>query len=144
MPGIVLFAERPRSSSPDTGCNGDTDAVVQAARVEIAKIEVLRTELVATVQSLEREGANFDRRIPTVVRELESISESVEEFLAPKLSTLRKSYSDFADKRAEVREALALYATVQDMERRRADLEKGTEDEKVGVVTNADLKHCGP
>ncbi|MBM5564662.1 hypothetical protein ELP33_31115, partial [Klebsiella quasipneumoniae] len=79
-------------------------------RVEIAKIEVLRTELVATVQSLEREGANFDRRIPTVVRELESISESVEEFLAPKLSALRKSYSDFADKRAEVREALALYA----------------------------------
>jgi hypothetical protein len=107
--------------------------------VEIAKIEVLRTELVATVQSLEREGANFDRRIPTVVRELESISESVEEFLAPKLSTLRKSYSDFADKRAEVREALALYATVQDMERRRADLEKGTEDEKAGVVANADL-----
>lgn len=100
--------------------------------MEIAKIEVLRTELVATVQSLEREGANFDRRIPTVVRELESISESVEEFLAPKLSTLRKSYSDFADKRAEVREALALYATVQDMERRRADLEKGTEDEGWG------------
>ena len=76
-----------------------------------------------TVQSLEREGANFDRRMPTVIRELESISESVEELIAPKLSTLRKSYSDFADKRAEVREALALYATVQDMERRRADLE---------------------
>src|SRR2546430_10748085 len=28
--------------------------------------------------------------------------------------SLRKSYSDFADKRAEVREALGLYATVQD------------------------------
>lgn len=134
-----LCGAAPDHHPPDTGCNGDTDAVVQAARVEIAKIEVLRTELVATVQSLEREGANFDRRIPTVVRELESISESVEEFLAPKLSALRKSYSDFADKRAEVREALALYATVQDMERRRADLEKGTEDEKAGVVTNADL-----
>ncbi|WP_033991619.1 ATP-binding protein, partial [Pseudomonas aeruginosa] len=123
----------------DTGCNGDTDAVVQAARVEVAKIEVLRTELVATVRSLEREGANFDRRMPTVVRELESISESVEELIAPKLSTLRKSYSDFADKRAEVREALALYATVQDMERRRADLEKDTEDEKAGAVASADL-----
>ena len=84
----------------DTGCNGDTDAVVQAARVEVAKIEVLRTELVATVRSLEREGANFDRRMPTVVRELESISESVEELIAPKLSTLRKSYSDFAAARA--------------------------------------------
>lgn len=122
-----------------TGCDGDTDVVVQAARVEIAKIEVLRTELVDTVQTLEREGASLDRRMPTVVRELESISGSVEELLAPKLSTLRKSYSGFADKRAEVREALALYATVQDMERRRADLEKGTEDGKAGGVANADL-----
>lgn len=77
--------------------------------------------------------------MPNVIRELESISESVEELLAPKLSTLRKSYSHFADKRAEVREALALYATVQDMERRRADLEKGTEDENAGMVVNADL-----
>ena len=134
-----LCGADPDHHRADAGCNGDTDAVVQAARMEIAKIEVLRAELVATVQSLEREGASFDRRIPTVVQELESISESVEELLAPKLSTLRKSYSDFADKRAQVREALALYATVQDMERRRAALEKGTEDEKVGVAANADL-----
>ena len=134
-----LCGANPDHHRADAGCNGDTDAVVQAARMEIAKIEVLRAELVATVQSLEREGANFDRRMPTVVRELESISESVEELIAPKLSTLRKSYSDFADKRAEVREALALYATVQDMERRRADLEKGTEEEKAGAVANADL-----
>ena len=134
-----LCGANPDHHRADAGCNGDTDAVVQAARMEIAKIEVLRAELVATVQSLEREGANFDRRMPTVVRELESISESVEELIAPKLSTLRKSYSDFTDKRAQVREALALYATVQDMERRRADLEKGTEEEKAGAVANADL-----
>ncbi|CAI0944234.1 Uncharacterised protein [Serratia ficaria] len=123
----------------DIGCNGDTDTVVQAARVEITKIEILRAELVATLQSLEREGASFDRRMPIAVRELESISEAVEELIAPKLSILRKSYSDFADKRAELREALALYATVQDMERRRADLEKDTEEEKAGAVANADI-----
>lgn len=120
-------------------CNGDTDAVVQAARTEIAKIEILRAELVVTVRNLERESASFDRRLPAVVRELESISEAVEELIAPRLSVLRKSYSDFADKRAEVREALTLYATVQDMERRRADLEKGTEDEKAGALANADI-----
>ncbi|WP_049156850.1 AAA family ATPase [Klebsiella variicola] len=134
-----LCGADPDHHRADTGCDGDTDVVVKAARVEIAKIEVLRTELVDTVQTLEREGASLDRRMPTVVRELGSISGSVEELLAPKLSTLRKSYSDFADKRAKVREALALYATVQDMERRRADLEKGTEDGKAGGVANADL-----
>ncbi|MDR2241127.1 MAG: hypothetical protein LBE33_11870 [Zoogloeaceae bacterium] len=129
----------PAHHRADTECHGDTDAVVQAARTEIAKIEILRTELAATVHSLEREGVNFDRRMPAIVRELESISGAVEELIAPKLSTLRKSYSDFADKRAEVREALAMYATVQDMERRRADLEKDSEDEKAGSLANADI-----
>ncbi|WP_080424295.1 hypothetical protein [Burkholderia ubonensis] len=134
-----LCGAAPAHHIADHECNGDTDAVVQAARTEIAKIEVLRAELAVTVHSLEREGANFDRRMPAVVRELESISEAVEELIAPKLSTLRKSYSDFADKRAEVREALALYATVQDMERRRADLEKGADEEKAGALASADI-----
>lgn len=133
-----LCGANPEHHRADAGCNGSTDAVVQAARMEIAKIEVLRTELVATVQSLEREGANCKLKIPTIFQQLESISKSVEELIAPKLSTLRTSYSDFADKRAEVREALALYATVQDMERRRADLERGAEEEKIGTIANAD------
>jgi hypothetical protein len=134
-----LCGAAPAHHRADAECNGDTDAVVHAARTERAKIEVLRAELAATVRSLERESASFDRRLPAVVQELESISEAVEELIAPRLSTLRKSYSDFADKRAEVREALALYATVQDMERRRADLEKGAEDEKAGALASTDI-----
>lgn len=120
-------------------CEGNIDAVVQAASKEVAKIEILRTELSTTVRNLEREAASFDRKIPSVVRDLESISEAVEELIAPKLSSLRKSYSEFADKRAEVREALALYATVQDMERRHTDLGKGVEDDKTGALANADI-----
>lgn len=134
-----LCGAAPAHHRADAECNGDTDAVVQAARMEIAKIEVLRAELAATVRSLERESVSFDRRMPSVVQELESISDAVEELIAPRLSNLRKSYSDFADKRAEVREALALYATVQDMERRRADLEKDAENEKAGALANADI-----
>ncbi len=134
-----VCGSEPAHHRTDAECNGDIDAVVQAARQEISKVEVLRAELAATVQSLERERANFDRRMPAVVQELASISAAVEELIAPKISTLRKSYSDFADKRAEVREALGLYATVQDMERRRADLEKDAEAEKAGVLTNADI-----
>lgn len=134
-----LCGADPNHHRASAGCNGNTSAVVYAARVEIAKIEVLRAELVATVQSLEREGASFDRKIPAIVGELASISKSVEELIAPKLSTLRKSYSDFADKRAAIREALTLYVMVQDMESRRADLEKSAKKEKTRAVANADL-----
>ncbi len=123
----------------DVECDGDIDAVVQAARKEIAKIEILRRELAATVKNLEREGASFDKKMPVAVRELEQISDAVDGLISPKLSKLRASYSEFADKRAEVREALALYATVQDLERRRADLEKGVEEEKAGALASADV-----
>lgn len=123
----------------DVECDGDIDAVVQAARKEIAKIEVLRGELAATVKNLEREGASFDKKMPVAINELEQISDAVDGLISPKLSKLRASYSEFADKRAEVREALALYATVQDMERRRADLEKSVEEEKAGALASADV-----
>lgn len=123
----------------DAPCDGNIGAVVQAARKEMAKIWVLRSELAETVGNLERESASFDRKMPAALKELESISEAVDELISPKLSKLRKSYSEFADKRAEVREALALYATVQDMERRRADLEKGGEDDKAGGLASTDI-----
>ncbi|MCF8184738.1 MAG: hypothetical protein K9J43_07160, partial [Polynucleobacter sp.] len=108
---------------PDGDCGGKIDAVVEAARKEIAKIKVLRGELAATVRELEREGASFDRRMPAAVKELKAISDAVDGLISPKLSKLRATYGEFADRRGEVREALALYATVQDMERRRAELE---------------------
>lgn len=105
-------------------CEGNTDAVIEAARKEISKIEILRSELAVTVSELTREVASFDRRMPSLEDELEMLSGSVDSLIVPKLANLRASYSELNDKRVEVREALGLYATVQDMERRRADLEK--------------------
>lgn len=134
-----LCGAAPSQHRNDVECDGDIDAVVQAARMEIAKIEILRGELAATVKNLEREGASFDKKMPAAVQELDQISDAVERLISPKLSKLRTSYSEFADKRGEVREALALYATVQDMERRRADLEKGVEEEKAGALASTDV-----
>lgn len=134
-----LCGAAPSHHRSDTECDGNIDAVVQAARNEIAKIEVLRSELAATVSNLEREGASFDKKMPAVVEELDQISDSVDRLISPKLSKLRASYSEFADKRGEVREALALYATVQDMERRRNDLEKVAENEQAGNLAGADI-----
>lgn len=134
-----LCGAAPEHHRAEAECNMNIDTLVHAARQEIAKIEVLRSELATTVSNLQREGASFDRKIPTALKELESISEAVDELISPKLSMLRKSYSEFADKRAEVREALALYTTVQDMERRRADLTTGSEDERAGSPASTDI-----
>lgn len=123
----------------DKACNGDVSAIVAAARKEIAKIDVLRKELVQTQISLERESTSFGRRLPKVEKDLEAIAEQVEGLISPKLSKLRSTYSEFADKRAEVREAMVVYETIQDIERRRADLENNSLEPKEAAVAEADL-----
>lgn len=133
-----LCGSEPAHHRADAECEGNIEAVVVAARKEIAKIEILRGELATTVKELVRESTSFDRRMPGVVEELAGISASVDSLLAPKLAKLRASYSEFADKRGEVREALALLTTVQDIERRRAELEKSP-DQKPGAVVAGDI-----
>lgn len=118
-----LCGSDPNHQRSDSPCEGNTDAVVEAARKEISKIEILRGELTMTIHDLSRESASFDRRLPKLLEELEQLSGSVDSLLSPKLAKLRATYAEISDKRAQVREALGLYATVQDMERRRADLE---------------------
>jgi hypothetical protein len=135
-----LCGSNPEHHRLDGDCGGNIEAVVEAARKELAKIKVLRGELAATVLELKREGASFDRRMPAAVKELEAISDSVDSLISPKLYKLRSTYAELADKRGEVREALALYATMQDMERRRAELEASSEAEKAGSLASADIQ----
>jgi len=134
-----LCGAEPQHHRAHSECDGNIDAVVEAARKEISKIEVLRAELETTMTELRREAASFDRRMPDVVQELNEISSQVDGLLAPKLAKLRTTYSTFADKRGEVREAQALLATMNDMQRRRAELERGTGEDKQSVVASGDL-----
>lgn len=134
-----LCGAEPAHHRANAECDGNIDAVVLAARKEIAKIQVLRAELAVTVSDLERERSSFDRRVPRLLRELEEISGSVERLISPKLSRLRASYSEFADKRGEVREALSLFVTVQDLENRRANVEQSVEADKAAGAVSGDL-----
>lgn len=134
-----LCGSEPAHHRTSADCDGNVDAVVGAARKEIAKIELLRTELGVTIKDLSREGASLDRRMPVVIIELDEISGQVDRLIAPKLAKLRSSYSEFADKRGELREALALLVTVQDIERRRADLVKGSDDRGASTVEQSNI-----
>ncbi|HEX2552743.1 MAG TPA: AAA family ATPase [Microvirga sp.] len=128
----------PEHHRRDTECGGNVNAVVAAARSEIAKIALLQTELGDTVAALRREGSGFDRRLPKIEEELSSVSSELEGLTSPRVRQLRASYGELADKRGEVREALAIYRTLQDMEKRREDLEQGSE-QRASAVSDGDL-----
>jgi AAA domain-containing protein len=113
--------------------------VVEAARSEIAKIEVLRRELAETVEGLIRERTGFDRRLPRLEQQVREVSDQVDRLISPKLARLRASYKEFADKRGEVREALSVLRTIQDIERRRTALENGSDGGVESAVSDGDL-----
>lgn len=128
-----LCGADPQHHRSHVDCDGDVDRVVAAARREIAKVELLRTELSVTLSDLSRESAGLSRRIPVVVNELSTLSDDVDELIAPKLTKLRASYAEFSDKRSEVREALVLYETIADIERRRDTLKESVEQTRSSV-----------
>jgi len=104
-------------------CEGDVEAIMAAARAEIAKIDLRQAELEQTISALTKEGEGFKRRLPAIESELAILAEKIEGILAPNLKQLRRSYGELADKRGEVKEALGLYTTLKDLEDRRTKLE---------------------
>jgi DNA repair exonuclease SbcCD ATPase subunit len=120
-------------------CGCDASAVVATARSEIAKIAVLRAELVGTIDDLRKEALRFDRRLPQLEEELRAVATEIEKMVAPRLAQLRASYSELADKKGQVREAASLLETIVDIEERRAHLEKQENDEKSSSVSSGDL-----
>jgi hypothetical protein len=134
-----LCGAEPAHQRRDTDCDGNVDAVVAAARCEIAKIDLLRTELTDTVATLRREAAAFDRNLPKLEEQLRGVSSEIETMVSPQLGRMRASYAELADKRGEVREALTMLRTLQDAEQRRALLDRDAEDQKGNSVSDGDL-----
>jgi hypothetical protein len=134
-----LCGAEPAHHRHDSDCDGNVDAVVAAARSELAKINLLRTELDETVTNLRREHTAFDRSLPRVENQLRQISTTLEERFSPRLTRLRSSYKELADKRGEVREALVMLRTLQDAEQRRIDLDKQPAEQNGSSIADGDL-----
>lgn len=113
----------------ESDCDGNVDAVIEAADAEWAKIDQLRKELSDTVEKLNSEATQHESLIP----ELESnLAESVEALseVNPDLSSKRAAYSELLEKRSSVEQALRVLSTIAELEERREELE-ATPDTKV-------------
>jgi hypothetical protein len=134
-----LCGAPPNGHNRDAECDGDVEAVVAAARSEMAKIELLRKELVETVRELEREGQGFDRRLPRISTELQSIARALEQMITPALAKMRANYSSLANKRGQLREAFSLYTSINDIESRRLKVEASVEEESANAQSDGTL-----
>ena len=134
-----LCGAAPVNHGEKPDCEGNMSVIVAAARMEIAKIAVLQADLQTTVADLKKEAAQFAKHLPRHEDNLRKLSEDVELNLAPKLARLRSSYSDLANKRGEVREALSIRKSISDIEERRLKLENSEDEEKGTAGSEGDL-----
>lgn len=118
-----LCGASPDNHRLDDECDGNIGEVSAAAEAEIAKIKARQLELAATIGSLTKEQASLARRLPTIESRLTSISSQLEKYVGPRYRQDRASYAEVTEKRSEVREALALFQTLQDLEDRKLKLE---------------------
>ena len=119
-----LCGASPEAQQHDAACDGDVEAIVQAASAEIAKIARLKGELQATVADLKSEAVSQEQELSIKNEEYENVNTQIQETVAPTVSEERASFSELVEKRAELQKGLDLYARVAKLEERRTTREQ--------------------
>lgn len=132
-----LCGASPEAQQHDAACDGDVEAIVQAASAEIEKIARLRGELQGTVADLKSEATAQEQELANKNGEYENVNTQIQETVAPTVSEERASFSELVEKRAEVQKGLGLYVREVKLEERRTSLEQdeGEEESSGGIVS---------
>ena len=91
----------------DAACDGNVDAVTQAAAAEIAKIKLLQGELHETVSTLSREDADVVKGCCAIAAELKGYQQQIDNALSPDFSQAREQYTKLIERRAAVIQAIS-------------------------------------
>lgn len=89
----------------DHECDGNIDITVEAAKAEVAKINILKSELRFTIDQLSLELSSLERTIPKIQGSLEKHQKHLS-ILSPDLSEKRVSYSELKDKSVDLEKAI--------------------------------------
>ncbi len=101
-----LCGALPGDQHLDSECEGNTEAVVQAADAEMVKIERLRRELTDTITSLTTEGHKLHESLAQFEDQYRACEQELNDIATPAVTTERASYNQLVAERAEVRFSL--------------------------------------
>ncbi|MGE6699478.1 hypothetical protein ACQKH5_17455 [Hyphomonas sp. NPDC076900] len=97
-----LCGSTPESQHLDEECDGNVEAVIQAAASEIGKIKKLQSDLADTVSTLAQEKASLEEELPSLVERYNETNLELLEIARPTVSVHRSTYNELVTKRAEV------------------------------------------
>ncbi len=122
-----LCGALPGDQHLDADCEGNTEAIVHAASVEINKIARLRIELAGTLSSLRDEHAELNGNYPSLKESYNTLELRLNEITAPAVSKERASYDELMSELSSVRSSLDKIANLQKFIQRRANIEGDAE-----------------
>ncbi len=119
---------RPEFHDPNGDCDASTEAIVAAAEGEQAKIRSLQNELKDVVDTLEREKAEVERRLPEVQEALQHAS-TVLSNISPQVSAQRNRFSEFLDEKSEVERNMELFENLDRLQQKQREIEQESRTE---------------
>ncbi len=135
-----LCGATPDAEHIATDCDGNVDAVVNAAIAEVAKINQLLVELRQTVTDLYSELAEIGGQLTDSQALYKEANEEIRTIISPQVAAARSDFSDVVEKRAEVQMAIDMFNRLEKLqERRRALLDEDTNDEADSLQVEAGI-----
>lgn len=118
-----LCGALPGDQHLESECEGNTEAVVQAADAEMVKIDRLRRELTDTVASLTTERRELHESLARFDNEYKASEQELNEIASPAVSTERESYNQLVSERADVRLSLEKITRLKRLTVQRTELD---------------------
>lgn len=123
-----LCGAQPGEQHLETECDGNTEAVVEAANAEMEKIVRLRRELEETLATLREEDQSVSDQMPQFQEQYQAIQEQLSEIANPAALEERETYDALISERAEVRALLDKIERLRRLIEQRDSLESGQTD----------------
>lgn len=127
-----LCGALPEAQHSTEECDGDVESIVIAAVAEMEKIKRLASDLDSTITSLNDESARLSEDLIEIESKFNDVDSKIKSAIAPELSDVQSSYSEFVDTRSKVVSHLSVFIRLDKLRAQRKELFGDEEDVETG------------
>ncbi|MGE3759726.1 MAG: hypothetical protein AB7H97_18310 [Pseudobdellovibrionaceae bacterium] len=113
-------------------CSGDVESIVIAAAAEMEKIKRLASDLDSTVTALKDESARLSENLVDVEDQFNGVDSEIKSAIAPELTDVQSSYTEFVDTRSKIVFLLSLFARLDKLLAQKEELFGDAEEAEGG------------
>jgi hypothetical protein len=126
-----LCGASPEAQHSIEECDGNVESIVIAAAKEMEKIKRLASDLDSTVTALHEELARLTEDLVRIEDQFNGVDSEIRSAIAPELSDVQSSYTEFVDTRSKVVSRLSVFTRLDKLLAQRDEL-FGDEEESEG------------